>query len=382
MNVVKGKIPILLSLLLLISSCSSNITRTTSVTGTAAQGGTVITSYPRYELTNNSCTRNGIPGPKAFESLRKFILAGEADKAIDIGFDMYRTSIHWNERLWNALQVIAICDIGPADPYAIAYVYALRCVIGISEEYDPEQGGMQALTLMQAIRYLCQCKHDDSIYAVKAQIDTDYAEGKIAQIPEFAYDMHTRAGQARGQNPYEFLGPEGGSKVVPELPGAADKYKVRLRQILAPQFAGDHPQKFEGFGYNYWGSLKSFNGLPGDLLQSGYQKSIRRNRPDLALKLGYELFVSGGDFESFAWDRLVIMTSEDVGMGEPNSGRLMYTYSKVKDYYPDDRELRLTFLLQAIRFMCGCTKERSNELRKGILTHEYLMGKVPRLADY
>ena len=62
-----------------------------------------------------------------------------------------------------------------------------------------------------------------------------------------------------------------------------------------------------------------------------FKKSIRRALEQEALMLAYEAFISGSEMEAYLWERIVIMSVEDIGMGEPECSRFMYAYCRVKD---------------------------------------------------
>ena len=64
------------------------------------------------------------------------------------------------------------------------------------------------------------------------------------------------------------------------------------------------------------------NGHPLGEVASAFQKAIRRGLEDEALHWGIELDMS--NYGEYAWKRLRIMTSEDVGLAEPNLAATVY----------------------------------------------------------
>lgn len=336
--------------------------------------------YEPYCLEQNTCTRAGLPLEQAVESLRFFVLNAEQDPAIDIAYDMYRTSPHTLRRLWKELFRLAAVDIGMADPYAPDYVYHLYEICYDCEPYTPESGGMMALCFIHAIRYLCVCGQDPCAVRALTEVKQAYAAGETAKIPDFAYDHHNHAGRQLGHNPLDFLDPDGGSLVIEEVPDVAEPYRARLKELLRPKYGGDAPQPFTVGGYNHYYDLTSRNGLNLELMQSAFQKSIRRALEREALMICYEAATSGWEMEYYLWERMVIMSVEDVGVGDRHCNRLMYTYFRLKDLFMDEPETRLAMLFQAVLYLCRCKKERSTELIKGILVQEFAQGKTPRLA--
>ena len=67
---------------------------------------------------------------------------------------------------------------------------------------------------------------------------------------------------------------------------------------------GDSYQKLTKKGYDFYE------------VASAFQKSIRRGLLDEAMYWGIELYESS--YAEYAWKRMVIMASEDVGLGEPS----------------------------------------------------------------
>lgn len=326
-------------------------------------------------------TRAGLPLRQAVDSMQTYIRRGEADRAIDLAYDIYRTSETLMEQLWYELERAAIESVGLADPYALDYVYQMRRICYDCEDYAPESGGMMALCLIHAIRYLSACPMGGGSGEALREIRTAYARGEKAVIPDFAVDHHNHAGREKGATPLSFLEPEGGSKVVPEVPSMAAPYRARLAELLTPEFGGEHPQKFRVSGYNHFYECTSVSGLNMELMQSAFQKSIRRGLSREALMLTYEAACSGWELESYLWQRIVIMSVEDIGMGDPQCGRLMYTFYRVKDHFRACTELRMQALFQAVLYLCACRKERSTELRKGILVRKFASGYVPELVN-
>lgn len=314
-------------------------------------------------------TRGGMNVGAAFEKLYNDILKGDTDEAVSTAFDLYRTSPVMLEELWKQLETAAVCAVGLVEPGALAYVYNLRCICYHTEPYMPDAGGMQALSFIQAIRYLCACEKEPSLEAEIKRVRDSCQAGVYAEIPDFAKDHHNHAGRELGHTPLDFLYPDGGSRVVPEAEGA-EPYKKRLIELLTPIYGGEHPRPFRSDAYNHFYEMESPHGLNLELLQSAFQKSIRRALEREALMLAYEAFISGSEMEAYLWERIVIMSVEDIGMGEPECSRFMYAYCRVKDQFADRPEERLGLLMQAVRILCSCPKERGTELIKGILVQE------------
>ncbi len=73
--------------------------------------------------------------------------------------------------------------------------------------------------------------------------------------------------------------------------------------------------------------------------------------------LAYEAFISGSEMEAYLWERIVIMSVEDIGMGEPECSRFMYAYCRVKDQLRTGPKRDLDSDAGG-RILCSCPKER------------------------
>lgn len=134
--------------------------------------------------------------------------------------------------------------------------------------------------------------------------------------------------------------------------------------------------------YDPWSNTKTKNGLDADLAISGLQKCIRRGDEETAMRLAYELYLTSQFHEQKMWQRLLVISVEDIGFGEPNAPilvRNLYELHKEFDYEDGDRPI---FFLQAIRYLCSCKKERSTDNIKCLIMKEFERGFVPEVPEY
>ena len=106
--------------------------------------------------------------------------------------------------------------------------------------------------------------------------------------------------------------------------------------------------------YDPWSNTRTKNGLEADLVISAMQKCIRRAEEDTALRMAYELYITSTFHEEKMWNRLLVISVEDVGFGDTH----------------------------AIRYMCRCQKERSTDHIKNIIMREFADGYVPEIPEY
>lgn len=109
---------------------------------------------------------------------------------------------------------------------------------------------------------------------------------------------------------------------------------------------GDSYQRLTKKGYDFYE------------VASAFQKSIRRGLFDDAMYWGIELYESS--YEEYAWKRMVIMASEDVGLGEPSCIVQIMALKQSFDYLAMRRDMgakKLPFT-QAIAVLVKSRKSR------------------------
>ena len=134
--------------------------------------------------------------------------------------------------------------------------------------------------------------------------------------------------------------------------------------------------------YDPWSKIITRNGYAGDEVISALQKSIRRGLEEQACMFAYELYISSPQMEEKLWRRLLTISVEDIGMGNPLAAILMnnlYQMSKNFEYSDADRPM---YFIHAIRYLCQSEKDRSSDILKNICIKSFAMGKLPEIPDY
>ena len=134
--------------------------------------------------------------------------------------------------------------------------------------------------------------------------------------------------------------------------------------------------------YDPWSKITTRNGYAGDEVISALQKSIRRGLEEQACMFAYELYVSSPQLEEKLWRRLLTISVEDIGMGNPMAAVVvnnLYRMSREFDYADGDRPI---YFIHAIRYMCQSEKDRSSDLLKNICIKSVAMGQFPDVPDY
>ncbi len=134
--------------------------------------------------------------------------------------------------------------------------------------------------------------------------------------------------------------------------------------------------------YDPWSNTRTKHGLEADLVISALQKCIRRGQEDLAVRMAYELSVTSEFHEEKMWNRLLIISVEDVGFGNPRAAILVKTlFDMHKEFSYGGGDRRMLFV-HAIRYMCRSQKDRSSCDLTCILDKESRRGYVPEIPDY
>ena len=134
--------------------------------------------------------------------------------------------------------------------------------------------------------------------------------------------------------------------------------------------------------YDPWSKITTRNGYAGDEVISALQKSIRRGLEEQACMFAYEMYISSPQLEEKLWRRLLTISVEDIGMGNPMAaimGNNLYQMSKQFDYADGDKPM---YFIHAIRYLCSSEKDRSSDLLKNICIKSFAMGKFPEIPDY
>ncbi|MEZ0607849.1 hypothetical protein ACAW74_04995 [Fibrella sp. WM1] len=130
--------------------------------------------------------------------------------------------------------------------------------------------------------------------------------------------------------------------------------------------------------------IKTKKGYDFYEVSSAMQKCIRRDREQEALFWAVELYDSG--FVEYAWKRLRIMCSEDIGLAEPGMPaqiwalyRMHQEQAKKKE---DKNEPQRLFLTHAVLLLCRARKSRMIDwtLIWAWLTHPFRMLEIPDFA--
>ncbi len=134
--------------------------------------------------------------------------------------------------------------------------------------------------------------------------------------------------------------------------------------------------------YDPFAQTKTKSGLEADLVISAMQKCIRRGDEALASRLAYDLYQTSTFHEAKMWNRLLVISVEDIGFGNLDAPNYVYTMFQMHKEYPYGDGDRPIFFVQAIRYLCQSKKERSSDHIKNIIMREFNNGYVPEIPDF
>lgn len=136
------------------------------------------------------------------------------------------------------------------------------------------------------------------------------------------------------------------------------------------------------FPYDPWQKCQTRSGLAADLVISALQKEIRRNHPENAATLAYEMLITSEDMEEYLWFRLKTISVEDVGMAEPMAAVLIGVLDQMRKTVKQSGDRGL-LAIHAVRYLCQCKKDRSSDEMYNWIMKEYRRENLrPIIPDY
>jgi replication-associated recombination protein RarA len=131
-----------------------------------------------------------------------------------------------------------------------------------------------------------------------------------------------------------------------------------------------------------WTRVTSVHGFPADELIAALQKSIRRGLLENSLLVAREMYETSAELEEHLWMRLSVISSEDAGDGsfsEPVVLNSLYEMHHRLDRSFGDRWL---FVVHAVRFLVGRTKDRTTDELANLTVHKINGGVMPEFPDW
>jgi len=176
----------------------------------------------------NVRTINDLPADEVISGLQKCLRRGLTEKALLIGFEMFRTSAEMEEMLWSRLCVIAVEDVGAGNvslPVLVDTLYR-------THSRYPRPLGDRFLFAAHAIRLIAESLKDRTTDDMVAYAKLDnITRGNAPEIPDFAIDMHTKRGWEMGRGYEHFMNEA--SRIENPVPERDTSYRDRVMAAVA-----------------------------------------------------------------------------------------------------------------------------------------------------
>lgn len=135
--------------------------------------------------------------------------------------------------------------------------------------------------------------------------------------------------------------------------------------------------------FDPWTQVKTVHGLAADEVISALQKEIRRGNVENACMLAYEMVSTSEDLERKLWDRLCVISVEDVGFGAPDAPTLIDALERMTHRYRYGEGDRALFAVHATRYLALQQKDRSSDEMLNWMKREVEQnGAHPTIPDY
>ena len=112
-----------------------------------------------------------------------------------------------------------------------------------------------------------------------------------------------------------------------------------------------------------------------------YKNPSAEEKKKAACEFAYEMYITSPQFEEKLWRRLLAISVEDVGMGNPYAAIMINNLNQMRKEFQYNESDRAMFFFHAIRYLCDSEKDRSSDLLKNIVIKSFAMGYVPEIPD-
>lgn len=102
--------------------------------------------------------------------------------------------------------------------------------------------------------------------------------------------------------------------------------------------------------------IKTSSGQPADVVISALQKFIRRGQTEDAAWAAYELYFAGEELTEYLWKRLMVISVEDIGLGQPLAPVIIESLWNISRQMPRECSDYTLLFIHAVRYLCDCKK--------------------------
>jgi replication-associated recombination protein RarA len=132
-----------------------------------------------------------------------------------------------------------------------------------------------------------------------------------------------------------------------------------------------------------WQNVKTINDFNADEIISALQKEIRRGEEENAIFLALEMVKTSDSLEKYLWQRLIIISVEDVGFGDVFAPVLIKTLKDTVEALDSKNLERELFAVHAVRYLSACKKDRTTDEMLNLLNRfTEQTDKLPSIPNY
>lgn len=149
-------------------------------------------------------------------AMQKCIRRGMEREAFEFAVELVRTSKAFTSMVGNRLEIISHEDIDTASqPHIVPFVYTASQQARAL--WDPKKLGKSTLPIGNAIRMMCRAvKSREGDHFAGAVGGASVFGGFVPEVPDWAYDHHTKIGRKKGRDISHFR--KVSAKLVPAQP--------------------------------------------------------------------------------------------------------------------------------------------------------------------
>lgn len=188
-------------------------------------------------------TINRMVALEVLSAMQKHIRRGEEVDAMKCACELGHTSKAYFSMVVNRLELISHEDIGLANPGCVKFVAA--SVEQSRRYYKPDQPGKWRLIVGNVILALCRsAKSREGDHFQAAIGGAALLDGTAPELPDYAFDHHTRKGKRLGRTIEYFF--KESTKLVPKP--KADKYQRAAHSFWRRKNPGNGQPKAKASG--------------------------------------------------------------------------------------------------------------------------------------
>lgn len=168
-------------------------------------------------------TKKGYDFFEASSTLQKAIRRGEEKDALYFTVELFNSG--YDNYIWKRLKIMVSEDIGLAEPLMPSIIDSLYNHY-LWQKKLKDKNKPERLFLIQAVVQMCRCKKSRLIDWLVVRIWREHDEVR-REVPDYAYDIHTRKGKQMGRGIEHFYEQGGHLENHAEQPGERDaKYSA------------------------------------------------------------------------------------------------------------------------------------------------------------